>query len=174
MKRKLKYLFCLFFALASCKKKNEVTPIPANTITVAINGVNSSFNINASGSFGGAPGTSTLNITGQSSASYPGKTINVSLTSTDFNAIAIGTFIINTANNRPNVLPSVLTTEESDPNSNSGVFNTDLSGKNITTIAITAISSTNVQGTFSGTLVSYLDGAITETVTNGKFNVNIK
>ena len=58
------------------------------------------------------------------------------------------------------------------------VFTTDFKFTNpaiatTTTVIITSISSTNVQGTFSGVLVSNNSSSVVQTVTNGKFNVDV-
>ncbi|MGZ3750577.1 MAG: hypothetical protein ACXVB0_11615 [Mucilaginibacter sp.] len=176
MKKILILLVFILFIFASCKKKNDV--IPVNTITATIDGVNVNFNVNVLGRLvstpQGAALSKTIVVQGSNAAQAPGKGIAVSLTSLDQNAIAKGTYTLASSKNNTPVWIQVIY-ENYDPFSDGPdqPYFSDSSGIQPTTITITSISSTNVQGTFSGTLVYSQGGTDTKTVTNGKFNVNI-
>jgi len=47
-----------------------------------------------------------------------------------------------------------------------------VNGNYLTTVKITSINSTNIQGTFTAQLL-YTDGKTVKTVTDGKFNVKL-
>jgi hypothetical protein len=173
MKKILLFAVSLLFVLASCKKTSEDNPIPVNTISATVDGVNISHNTNISAKFSsnsiGGP-SYTLNI----QAATPNKAFGISLTSPDKNAIAKGTYTLASSKNNTPIWVYV-DYEDYEPNTNipDQPYITDPNGIQPTTVTITSISSTNVQGTFSGTLVYSQGGSGTKTVTNGKFNVNI-
>jgi hypothetical protein len=176
MKKFLLPFVCILFVFGSCKKKNEV--IPANTITATVDGVTTTYNINISAHlatflYGGTSSTS-LAIQGSTATHAPAGGIAISITSSKASAITKGTFTVDSRNNNPPVYVGLAYTYY-DPSSNDPdqPYLTDPNWIMPTTITIRSISSTNVQGTFSGTLVYSQGGASTKTVTNGKFNVDI-
>jgi hypothetical protein len=133
------------------------------------------FNINLTARLTYEPEGATLYFQGSTAAQPPVGGIVVSLNLPNANAIIKGTYPIASSNNNPPVRVEV-SYGYYDPSSN-GLFQpyiTDHSGAHPSKITITSISSTNVQGTFSGTLIYSNCGTSTKTVTNGKFNVNIK
>ncbi len=168
MKKLLILSACVLFIFTSCKKKTDVVPV--NTIIAIVNGATLNFNANVTGSTS-ISGTM-LHISGATTSDNTAAIIGISITSQDASAITKGTYTFNSANTHPTVYTYVVY-NTLDNNPSQQPFNTDPTGVQSTTITITSISSTNVQGTFSGTLVRpTVDGAI-RTVTNGKFNVNL-
>jgi hypothetical protein len=90
------------------------------------------------------------------------------------------TFDTSTNPNTITVLPSIsyLTNMSGEPSSefdsSIDINLQDTTLSTTATVTITAISSSNIQGTFSGLLVNTGDNTTTKTVTNGKFNVGLK
>ncbi|MDB4904273.1 MAG: hypothetical protein JWQ63_3554 [Mucilaginibacter sp.] len=178
MKKYILLFTCVLFIFTSCKKKADIIPVPINTISATVDGANMNFNINVSAHIGanaGGPGTNaTLYISGLTSGTVPSGSMSINVSSQSLNSIIKGTYTIASANNNPPVF-AFLTYGYYDPASSGPdqPYFTDSKGIQPTTITITSISSTNVQGTFSGTLVYSQGGTGTKTITNGKFNVNI-
>jgi hypothetical protein len=55
------------------------------------------------------------------------------------------------------------------------IYESDVTGTYASSIVITTLTKTNVQGTFTGTLTLITgSGATTKAITDGKFNVNFK
>ena len=53
------------------------------------------------------------------------------------------------------------------------VYESDITGTYSSSIVITTLTKTNIQGTFTGTLTLQLgSGEATKAITDGKFNVN--
>jgi hypothetical protein len=173
MKKFLLIAVSLLFIVTSCKKKSEDNPIPVNTISATVDGVNISLSTNISAKFStnqiGAL-SYTLNIQGAT----PNKAFGISLTSPDKNAITKGTYTLASSKNSTPIWVYVAYEDyELNTNIPDQPYITDPNGIQPTTITITSISSTNVQGTFSGTLVYSQGSSGTKNVTNGKFNINI-
>lgn len=173
MKKILILSVCILFIFISCKKRTDVVPV--NTITAVVNGATLNFNVNVTGGTVlealGANNT-TLNINGLTASDNTAAIIGISVTPQDGSRPAKGTYTFNSTNAHPTVYPYIVY-NSLDNNPSQQPFYTDPTGKQSTTVTITSISSTNVQGTFSGILVhSNGDGTI-RTVANGKFNVNI-
>ena len=167
---------CLALILSSCKKKSDVVG-PTNMITATVNGVNVNFNSDASAQIvtneiGGYPNL--LDINGATSTH--GNKALITVTVSSKNAITSGSFPAS-GTNKPGAGFFSITYEQT-VDSTSQLANpyiTDNSGLYPTTVTITSISSTNVQGTFTGTLVYYTTGTQNKPVpvTNGKFNLSI-
>ena len=173
MKKILQVAVFLLFILTSCKKKSEDNLVPVNTITAAVDGENISLSTNISAKFSTnqiGKLSYTLNIQGATSS----KAFGISLTSFDKNSITKGTYTLASSKNSTPIWVYVAYEDyELSGNVPDQPYITDPNGIQPTTITITSISSTNVQGTFNGTLVYSQGGSGTKTVTNGKFNVNI-
>jgi hypothetical protein len=167
---------CVLFIFSSCKKKTDVLPAAANTISATVDGVNMNFNVNASarvvGDFEGT-GNIDLVIQGFTATGLPSNSMGISLITANTSSIINGTYTAASANNAPPIWAALSYTSQ-DPASNPIVQNFVTS--NIAfplSITITSISKTNVQGTFSGVMTDLNNGSNTKTVTSGKFNVNI-
>ena len=166
MKKPLLIAICILLAFTSCKKSSDV---PANTISATVDGVDESFNTNTNAQLGTAIAlNSVLNIAG-SSASGTGADI-IGMTIESNGTIVKGSYSNSAVNN--STFTSMLYTKGpfllSDPN----IYSSGVNGNYPTTITITSMINTNIQGTFSGKLL-FKDGTTVKSVTNGKFNLDI-
>ncbi|MHB8208859.1 hypothetical protein [Mucilaginibacter sp.] len=177
MKNFLLFSACVMLAFASCKKDAAKTTT-TNTITATVGGTNVNFSTGAIAQLGSDSGAYILEVQGVSGTGSSAQPIIVGLVSEA--PIVKGTYTFNSSTD-PNatVFPDI-TYAKSLSGSAADVFVTDIyfdaqssTISTTTTVTITSISSTNVQGTFSGVLINEADDTITETVTNGKFNLAI-
>jgi len=158
----------ILFIFTSCKKKNDVVPV--NTISATVDGAHLSFNTSVYAKFGGNS-NSTLSIYGVTSSASDAQTITIGVFSDK--AIAIGTYTYPsiTGSSGLTEYPFIVYSDKGPTASSSFLFVTDNTAANPTTVTITSINSTNIQGTFTCTLIRQIGG--TKTITNGKFNINI-
>jgi hypothetical protein len=177
-----KFLFisaCLTLAFSACKKESSKTSTTAsNTITATVGGSNVNFSTSATAEVVIDSGIYVLAVQGVTGTSSSAQSIIVGVLAQG--PIVKGSYTINSTTN-PNVtvIPAIDYTTSLSGN-DGDLFETnidfDIPNDNISTttkVTITSISSTNVQGTFSGVLINDADGTSTETVANGKFNVAI-
>jgi hypothetical protein len=167
MKKPLLITICILLAFSSCKKSSDV---PANTISATIDGVDESFNTNQSARLGSSIDlNSNLLISGSSASGTGADGIGITIESNS--TIVKGSY--NNAGTNNSGFTSILYSKGPslliDPN----IYTTDVNGNYPTTITITSMSNTNIQGTFSGQLL-FKDGKTVKSVTNGKFNLDIK
>lgn len=165
MKKTLLIAVCILVSLASCKKSSVA---PKNTITATIDGVTETFNVNAFAQLGTSIDLNShllVNGSNSSATGSDGMTIDINANTT----IAKGTYINNGAAGFMAITYSKGPLSLSSPN----IYATDLNSVYPSNITITSVSNTNVQGTFSGQLL-FTDGKTVKTVTEGKFNVDIK
>jgi len=165
MKITLLITVCILAVLASCKK-NSVAP--KNTISATIDGVPETFNTNVSAQLGTSVAlNSNLIISGASSsaASSDGMAFEINSNST----IDKGSYI----NNGAAGFMAITYSKGPFSLSNPIVYSTDVNSVYPSNVTITSISNTNVQGTFTGKLL-FTDGKTVKTVTDGKFNIDIK
>lgn len=168
MKKSLLFAIYILIVLASCKKNSS--DAPANTISATIDGVTESFNTNAVAQIGtGVRLNSNLSITGTNGSATGSDGMSITINSN--NTIAKGNYT-NSGNNNSG-FTSILYSKGPFSFINPIIYVTDVNGTYPSTVTITSISSTNIQGTFSGNLV-FRDGKTIKSVTDGKFNVNIK
>jgi len=153
--------FGVLLALSSCKKSSS-TPSTTGTITVTIDGSTQTFNFGAAAHVDNTSGFNSLSIIGVQSATSSNSLI-IGVNSTT--PIAAGTYTGASSQ-----------TDMSYTQSTGAIYQFDggNSASNAT-VVIKSISSTTVQGTFSGTLeLINGSGAATKTLANGSFNLNIK
>ena len=157
---------CVILAFSSCKKESKTTTTTTATLSATIGGVNETFNSSLTAqSIYNNPGY-TIGITGFRGAGTNPDGLQLAVNSDK--PIAKGVYTISSQTSTdPSNLPLIIYYKST------GTFGTDVSGVNVTTITITSISSANVQGTFSGVLISETGDNTTQTITDGKFNVNI-
>ena len=167
-KSALQTLMFAIVILASCKKNNHSSTPAGGTITATVDGTPMTFNnilIAKDTAYLGAYLITFSGASSLSSASAP----KLSLTVDGSSAITTGTYSLplsGTATDLPAISFSQGTTL---------VYESDVSGTDSTSIVITTLTKTNVQGTFSGTLTLQLgSGAATKVITDGKFDVNFK
>ena len=179
MKKILLFSACVMLAFASCKKDSSKTTT-SNTITATVGGSNTSFNTGAAAAMAADSGAYVLAVAGSTGTSSSAQSIVVGLLSDKPFVKGTYTFDTSTDPNTITVIPSIsfLTNESGDASSEFD-SSTDINLQDSTlsttaTVTITAISSTNIQGTFSGLLVNSGDNTTTKTVANGKFNVALK
>jgi hypothetical protein len=173
---------CVILAFASCKKDAAKTTT-TNTITATVGGSNINFSTTAIGELASDTGAYVLEIVGLTGTSSSAQSMAVGLLSDA--PFVKGTYTFNSADTTSTVTVfPIIEYIKNLSGDDSYIFGTN-AGINIgdgsyvgptstTTVTITSISSTNVQGTFSGILVNEGDNTTTETVTNGKFNVDLK
>ncbi len=167
MKIPLLLPICTLLLLISCKKSNPLTP--QSSISATVDGVNETFNMNASATLTNIEGNNVLLISGKET-SDTGIGIEVNSAST----ITKGTY--------PTIVGTPIGFDPATYVSYTQGFVMFFPAQNVASqnlITITYISSTNVQGTFdvalSGSLLSTTQPVFTnKTITNGKFNVMIK
>ena len=167
MKKILLIIVFLFAFLASCKKSSLVAPV--NTFSATIDGVDESFNTNIFAQ----NGTSTvlnsdLEVLGANGAASSADVLTINLDTN--NTLTTGTYT-NAPNNGGNLV-SIVYTKGQFSLANPNTYKSDINGTYLTTVKITSINASNVQGTFTAQLV-YTDGKTLKSITNGKFNVNL-
>ncbi len=164
MKRVLVFVSCILLFCTSCKKDSNVAP--PNTISATIDGVDESFDTNTFAGIGNGASTLSSNLLIYGS--------NGSATNADLIKITLNlnqTIVKGSYTSGSDAVGFVSILYQHGPYSivNPYDYTTDPAG-NQTTVVITSITDTNIQGTFSGKLVS---GSAIKTVTNGKFNLPI-
>ncbi len=155
---------CVLFIVSACKKSANKPASTVGTITVNIDGAAQTFNVGATAHVDNTGGFYSLALIGIQSATASNSVI-VEVTSDS---------------------PIVAGTTYTGTNSQADMSYTQISGNAVyqfdgsnnasnATITVKSISSTNVQGTFSGTLELITGtGAASKVLTNGTFNLNIK
>jgi len=168
MKKTLLFVIAILSFCVSCKKNSsDPSNTPVNTITATVDGVTESFNTTVYARIGtGIRINSALIISGSNGAASGADLISLTLDTN--NTIANGDY----TNNGSNGVTSIVYSKGVFTLANPNYYATDVNGIYPSTIKITSVSNTNVQGTFSGKLV-FPDGKTTKSVTDGKFNVNI-
>jgi hypothetical protein len=168
MKKTLICVIAILSFCASCKKSSsDPSNTPANTITATVDGVSENFNTSVYAKIGtGIRINSALIISGSNSSASGSDLISLTLNTN--NTIDKGDY----TNNGSNGVTSIVYSKGVSTLANPNFYATDVNGVYLSTITITSISNTNVQGTFSGKLV-FPDGKTTKMVTDGKFNVNV-
>ncbi|HTD99441.1 MAG TPA: hypothetical protein VK668_09135 [Mucilaginibacter sp.] len=158
-------LFLPLFALLvlfSCKKSSKSSINTVGTITATIDGNQQTFNVGATAQLQNNGGSNSLSIIGVQGS---GNSNSLIMLVTNNGPITTGTYT--GADSKANL--SYTTT-------NSLIYQNDDSDVNSNaTIVISSITSTNVQGTFSGKLVLITgNGAATATITSGTFNLAVQ
>ena len=171
MKKTLLFAICIFLFFASCKKKSSDTA-PSNSITATIDGVSESFNTNITVHFGagiqGIQSGSGLIIEGTNGNADGADDLSITINSSS--TVVKGNY---TNSGNSGGFPSIFYRKGAFSVSDPVFYITDVNAVNPSAVTITSISNTNIQGTFSGKLI-FTDGKTIKTVTDGKFNVNIK
>jgi hypothetical protein len=152
--------FCLLLVMSSCKKHSP-SANGTGTINVTINGSAQTFNVGAIAHVDNTGDFHSLSLIGVQSA---GTANSIILEITASSPIIAGTYTA--AGSQADISYTL---------ASGSVYQFDDSEGSGATIVVKSISSTNVQGTFSGTLGKINgDGPATQTLTNGTFNLNIK
>ncbi len=148
-------------AFASCKKDSSKTET-SNTITATIGSSNFNFSTAAVAQVISSNGIYSIQIIGSNGTGSSAQGVSIAIESDK--PIVKGTYSVTDTSSFTDITyvenPSVSTPVS---------FSSQVAG----TVNITSISSTNVQGTFSGVLVSNQDNTTTQTLSNGKFNVSV-
>ena len=154
---------CVLLIVSSCKKSSNKPTNAVGTITVNIDGAAQTFNVGATAHVDNTGGFYSLALIGIQSAA------------------TANSVIVEVTSDSPIVARAYTgTNSEADMSytqvSGSAVYQFDGSNNaSNATITVKSITSTNVQGTFSGTLeLINGTGAATKTLTSGTFNLNIK
>ena len=159
----LSLILCVLFVASSCKKSSK-SITTTGTITVNIDGAAQTFNVGAAAHVDNTGGFYSLSLIGVQSTTAANSII-VEVTSSS--PIVAGTTYTGTNSQADMSYTQV---------SGSAIYQFDGSNNaSNATITVKSISSTNVQGTFSGTLELISGtGASSKALTNGAFNLNIK
>ena len=164
MKKALIFVSCILLVFTSCKKNSDVAP--SNTISANINGVEESFNTNTVAQLSSLIKLNDgLSIYGTNGSATGADILTISLSLNQ--TLTKGSY---TSGSNTVGLVSILYQSGPFSIANLNYYATDDSA-NQTTVIITTLTGTNIQGTFSGILVN---GNATKTVTNGKFNLTLK
>ncbi len=160
-------LIAAFVLLASCKKSsNSSTSSTGGTLTATVDGTPMTFNNILVVKDTAYLGAYLLTFSGASSLSSSSAP-ELSLTVDGTSPITVGTYSIGPSGMTTN-LPAM-----SFAQGTSLVYESDATGTYSSSIVITTLSKTNVQGTFTGTLTLITgSGAATKMITDGKFDVN--
>jgi hypothetical protein len=154
--------------LASCKKSSNSSTPAGGTITATVDGTPMTFNNILVAKDTSYLGAYLLTFSGASSLTSSSSP-ELSLTVDGDTSITTGTY---------NIGPSGYTTNIPAMSYSQGtslVYESDVTGTYASSIVITTLTKTNVQGTFTGTLTLITgSGATTKAITDGKFNVNFK
>lgn len=159
-------LFIFATTVSSCKKGN--TGLPSNTIQATINGKTSTFNVGgiASPLFDTSTGNYNFGVIG---GTTPQNTLSaeIILNITSPSPITTTTYSENSGTNNASVYYA--------PNLDLAIHYSNAHiTSNLFTITVTSISQTSMQGRFKGNIYYNGDSTQTlETITNGKFNVNL-
>ena len=157
-------------AFSSCKKSApKVTS--SNSITVTVGSSNLNFSTAASALLANSSGSYVLLISGATGTGSNAQAISIAIDSET--PIVQGTYTLNSSTNTNATSFPQIAYVQSASTTNPVSFTSDPTGTNASTITITSINPTNVQGTFNGVLLSDQDGTTTKSVTDGKFNVDI-
>ncbi|WP_426669642.1 hypothetical protein ACPPVU_00065 [Mucilaginibacter sp. McL0603] len=173
MKKLLFLAAGVLFVLYSCKKSTPaVTPL-TNGISATINGVNETFNFAAfaeSTQDGLGSGYEIIFLAAKDPSNSSGIKVIVNFP----NQPTIGTYSFDPTNVN-NLGPEINYFNSDGPDNRLNAYGTS-DGPYTGTVTITSLSSTNVQGTFSGTLHEQDQSSAvhTVTITNGKFNVKFQ
>jgi len=159
-KAKLLLSLCLLLVLFSCKKHSS-TPNTVGTLTVTIGGKAQTFNVGAEAHLDHTGDFYSLGIIGVQSTTASNSLI---LTITSQAPITAKSY---TDANSEAQMSYTMTS--------GSIYQDDGTGGTSATITIKSISTTNVQGTFSGNLaIINGDGAATQALTSGTFNLAIE
>ena len=158
----LSLILCVLFVASSCKKSSK-SITTTGTITVNIDGAAQTFNVGAAAHVDNTGGFYSLSLIGVQSTTAANSII-VEVTSSS--PIVAGTYT--GTNSQADMSYTQV--------SGSAIYQFDGSNNaSNATIIVKSISSTSVQGTFSGTLELISGtGAASKALTNGTFNLNIK
>ena len=156
-----------FVLLASCKKSNHSSTPAGGTITATVDGTPMTFNNILIAKDTNYLGAYALTMSGISSLTSPAPELSRTVDGTA--AVTTGTYSMN-ASGMTTDLPGLGFSQGT-----TLVYESDVTGTYPSSIIITTLTKTNVQGTFTGTLTLSLgSGATTKAITDGKFNVNFK
>jgi len=163
--KKLQFLLlplCLLLVLSACKKNSTKTNV-TGTFTATIGGKTQTFNVGAQANLQHNGDFYTLGLIGVQSASASNSMI-ISITSSS--PITAKTYSDSDSDSPAQMSYTM---------ASGAVYQDDGADGTSGTVTIKSITNSNVQGTFSGTLMLITGtGAATQTVTNGTFNLDIK
>ncbi|HEY9362681.1 MAG TPA: hypothetical protein VIQ00_05435 [Chitinophagaceae bacterium] len=168
MKKTIIFSLSLLIFLSSCKKDDSDNSSNGNgTITCTIDGINTSFDTEARAIKTDVTGAYSVQIIGYKGTAGNSDQIAIGIAS-DL-AIATGTY--SEDGSTGNKLASV----NYMPSGSSYPYISNNSTSNPSTVTVTAISATSIQGTFKGDVYLTSNNGTTTTkkvISNGQFNVN--
>lgn len=165
----------LFFAIGialiwlSCKNGTEVVDLNS-PIVATINQVTENFNTVDSSGYRNTSTYYSAFISARNGTMATADKMELDIYSP--NPIAVGTYMLTKDYNPPFGILIIYKVNGSSNFADDYVV--DYTGNHPASITISSLSSTNIQGSFSGTLVAANNSGATKTITNGKFNIAIK
>jgi hypothetical protein len=168
MRNKILLFICFsVFFFSSCSKSSSSNSSTAadNTFTATIDGTDMTFNISAQAIVTNQTDAYGITLIGYHDQNTTNPTMmTIMLLGT--NAITTGTYTPVSENGGTEA--TIFFTQ------GSNAYAADLNNPTTQTVTITSLTSSSVQGTFSGKIVVETGGSGTKTITNGKFNLKIK
>jgi hypothetical protein len=169
MKRLFLISACAILAFSACKKDSNKTTATVS-LSATVGGTNETYSNVIAQSIVDTPGY-TIGISGSRGSGANLEVLQLEVNSV--NPITTGTYTLNSSTSSDISTFPLLAYYKYTSATNELIYGTDLTGANVSTITISSISSTNVQGTFSGVLIDEIDGTTTDAITSGKFNATI-
>jgi hypothetical protein len=170
MKKLFLFAVCLAFIWQSCNKNTAPVVAASSAISATIDGTNESFNTIDSSGYRNTATYYSAFISAKTATSATADKMELDIYSP--NAIAVGTYSLTKNYNPPFGILIIYKINGSSNFANDYVI--DYTGNHPASITVSSISSTNIQGAFNGTLIAADNSGATKTITNGKFNVDVK
>lgn len=171
MKSTLIGLILITTLITSCSKSKHSNNNSSTSVNISVNidGNPVTFDTLASAIVDNQAGAYVLNITGYQSTAGSSNSISISILNTT-QAIGIGEYTDSTSN----AAYTLTFTYTQQPTTANVIYGSGTIPY-FTTVTVTSINSTSIQGTFSGTetIISGAGSPATHTFTDGKFNLNI-
>ncbi|MBS1531397.1 MAG: hypothetical protein JSU01_13910 [Bacteroidetes bacterium] len=164
MKKLFLIAACFSVVLYACNKSGAK---PYAAVSATIDGVDENFNTADSLGYKNTATVYSATVTAASNASSTADKLELYIANPS--QLAPGTYALTTTWNPP-YGPLIVYKLNGSTNS-SDAYVVDYTGEHPAQITITAISNSNIQGTFSGVLVNAANNGTTKTITNGKFDV---
>ncbi|WP_184544794.1 hypothetical protein [Mucilaginibacter sp. FT3.2] len=169
MKKLLLFAACVALVWLSCKNATQAVA-PTSSIAATFDGTGENFSTIDSSGYRNTATYYSAFISAKNGTSATADKIELDIYSP--NPIAVGTYNLSKNYNPPF---GILIIYKTNGGSNfADDYVVDYTGNHPASITIAALNSTNIQGTFSGTLVAADNSGNTKTITGGRFNIDIK
>ncbi|QEC77652.1 hypothetical protein FSB76_17525 [Mucilaginibacter ginsenosidivorax] len=170
MKKLLLFAVCLAFIWQSCNKSTAPVLAATSAISATIDGSNENFNTVDSSGYRNTPTYYSAFISAKNGTSSTADKMELDIYSPT--PIAVGTYNLTKNYNPPFGILIIYKINGSSNFANDYVV--DYTGNHPASITISSISTTNIQGAFNGTLIVANNSGATKTISDGKFNIDLK